>query len=62
MWMQCNAKRCNNADAKVKRPALVFATLNSVREMRTMHADMMRDVTLLWKTCDDCVYDADAAI
>ena len=53
--MQCNAKRCNNADAKVKS-VLVFAALNSVGEMQAMHADMMQDATLLGKTCDDCVH------
>ena len=55
MQMQCNAMRCNNADAKVK-PVLVFAVLNSVGEMRAMHADTKRDATLLGKTCDDCAY------
>ena len=53
--MQCNAMRCNNADAKVKL-VLVFAVLNSVGELWAMHADTMRDATLLGKTCDDCVY------
>ena len=45
-----------------QKPTLVFAVLNSVGEMRAMHADMMRDATLLGKVCNDCVYDADAAI
>ena len=40
----------------------MFAMLNSMGEMRAMHADMMRDATLPGKTCNDRVYDADVAM